>query len=36
MTKSIVSFPIDDELPIALIKKLVSESIRVMKDKKSR
>jgi uncharacterized protein YdhG (YjbR/CyaY superfamily) len=36
MTKSIVSFPVDDELPIALIKKLVSESIRVMKDKKSR
>jgi uncharacterized protein YdhG (YjbR/CyaY superfamily) len=32
-TKSVVSFPIDKELPIALIKELVKASIKVMKDK---
>ena len=32
-TKSIVSFPADMELPIALIKKLVRASLKVMKDK---
>jgi uncharacterized protein YdhG (YjbR/CyaY superfamily) len=34
-TKSIVSFPTDNELPQALIKKLVVASIKVMKDKKT-
>ncbi len=33
-TKSIVSFPIDKELPKDLIVKLVYASIKVMKDKK--
>jgi uncharacterized protein YdhG (YjbR/CyaY superfamily) len=32
-TKSVVSFPVDNKLPIALIKELVSASIRVMKYK---
>lgn len=32
-TKSVVSFPIDEELPIDLIKQLVKASIKVMKDK---
>ncbi len=31
-TKSVVSFPIDKELPIKLIKELVRASIKVMKD----
>jgi len=30
-TKSIVSFPADKEIPIALVKKLVKESIKKMK-----
>jgi uncharacterized protein YdhG (YjbR/CyaY superfamily) len=32
-TKAIVSFPVDQEVPIALVKKLVKASIKVMKDK---
>ena len=32
-TKSVVSFPIDSELPINLIKELVRASIKMMKDK---
>lgn len=32
-TKSVVSFPVDEELPIPLIKELVEASIKVMKDK---
>jgi uncharacterized protein YdhG (YjbR/CyaY superfamily) len=32
-TKSIVSFPVDKEIPIILVKKLVKASIKVMKDK---
>jgi uncharacterized protein YdhG (YjbR/CyaY superfamily) len=32
-TKAIVSFPSDKEVPIALVKKLVKASIKVMKDK---
>lgn len=33
-TKSIVSFPVDKDLPEDLIKKLVLASIKVMEDKK--
>jgi uncharacterized protein YdhG (YjbR/CyaY superfamily) len=33
-TKTIVSFPIDKEIPIALVKKLVKASLKVMKEKK--
>jgi uncharacterized protein YdhG (YjbR/CyaY superfamily) len=36
MTKAIISFPVDKEVPIALVKKLVKESIKVMKDKSTR
>jgi uncharacterized protein YdhG (YjbR/CyaY superfamily) len=32
-TKSIISFPVDKEIPITLVKKLVKASIKVMKDK---
>lgn len=32
-TKSVVSFPIEKELPLSLIKELVKASIKVMKDK---
>lgn len=32
-TKAIISFPVDKEVPIALVKKLVKASIKVMKDK---
>ncbi len=32
-TKSVVSFPVDTELPIELIKELVKASIKVMKEK---
>ena len=32
-TKAIVSFPIDKEIPTALVKKLVEASLRVMKEK---
>jgi len=32
-TKAIISFPPDKEVPIALVKKLVEASIKVMKDK---
>jgi uncharacterized protein YdhG (YjbR/CyaY superfamily) len=32
-TKAIVSFPVDKELPMALVKKLVKASIKVMKEK---
>jgi uncharacterized protein YdhG (YjbR/CyaY superfamily) len=32
-TKSIVSFPVDKDVPIALVKKLVKASIKVMKNK---
>jgi uncharacterized protein YdhG (YjbR/CyaY superfamily) len=32
-TKSIISFPVDKEIPITLVKKLVKASINVMKDK---
>ena len=32
-TKSVVSFPVDKELSITLIKELVKASIKVMKDK---
>ena len=32
-TKSIVSFPVDKEIPIPLVKKLVRASLKVMKDK---
>jgi uncharacterized protein YdhG (YjbR/CyaY superfamily) len=32
-TKAIVSFPVEKEVPIALVKKLVKASIKVMKDK---
>jgi uncharacterized protein YdhG (YjbR/CyaY superfamily) len=32
-TKAIVSFPADKEIPIALVKKLVKASLKVMKDK---
>ena len=32
-TKSIISFPVDKEIPIKLVKKLVKASINVMKDK---
>jgi uncharacterized protein YdhG (YjbR/CyaY superfamily) len=35
-TKSIVSFPLDKELPKDLIKKLVIASIKVMKDLKEK
>ncbi len=34
VTASIVSFPLDKELPVMLIKKLVKASIDVMKEKK--
>jgi uncharacterized protein YdhG (YjbR/CyaY superfamily) len=33
-TDAIVSFPINEELPIELIKKLVKASVQVMKEKK--
>jgi uncharacterized protein YdhG (YjbR/CyaY superfamily) len=33
MTKGIVTFPADKEIPITLVKKLVKASIKVMKDK---
>jgi uncharacterized protein YdhG (YjbR/CyaY superfamily) len=32
-TKAIVSFPVDKEVPIALVKKLVKASLKAMKDK---
>jgi uncharacterized protein YdhG (YjbR/CyaY superfamily) len=32
-TKAIISFPKEDEIPVALVKKLVKASIDVMKDK---
>jgi uncharacterized protein YdhG (YjbR/CyaY superfamily) len=32
-TKAIISFPVDKEIPIPLVKQLVRASIRVMKDK---
>jgi uncharacterized protein YdhG (YjbR/CyaY superfamily) len=32
-TKAIVSFPVDRQIPKALVKKLVTESIKVMKSK---
>ncbi len=32
-SKSVVNFPADEELPIELIKKLVRESLKVMKSK---
>jgi len=32
-TSSIVSFPIDKDIPLALVKKLVRASLQVMKDK---
>ena len=34
-TTSIVSFPINKEIPMPLVKKLVKASIKVMKDKSS-
>lgn len=33
-TKAIVSFPVDKEIPVALVKKLVKASIKVMKGRK--
>jgi uncharacterized protein YdhG (YjbR/CyaY superfamily) len=33
-TKAIVSFPIDEKLPLPLVKKLVRASLKVMKQKK--
>jgi len=33
-TDAIVSFPMDEKLPVELIKKLVKDSIQIMKDKK--
>jgi uncharacterized protein YdhG (YjbR/CyaY superfamily) len=35
-TKAIVSFPVDKEVPLALVKKLVKASIKVMKDTSTR
>ena len=32
-TKAIVSFPVDEEIPVALVKKLVGASLKVMRDK---
>jgi uncharacterized protein YdhG (YjbR/CyaY superfamily) len=32
-TKGIVSFPVDKKIPLALVKKLVKASLKVMKDK---
>lgn len=32
-TKAIVSFPMDDPVPVTLVKKLVRASLRTMKDK---
>jgi uncharacterized protein YdhG (YjbR/CyaY superfamily) len=32
-TKAIVSFPLDRQIPMALVKKLVKDSIKVMKSK---
>ena len=32
-TKAIVSFPVDKEIPISLVKKLVKASLKAMKDK---
>ncbi len=32
-TKAVVSFPADQEVPIALVKKLVKASLKAMKDK---
>jgi len=34
-TKAIVSFPMDGPIPLALVKKLVKASVKVMKEKKS-
>ncbi len=33
MTKAIVSFPVEKEVPIALVKKLVKASLKTMKEK---
>ena len=33
-TKAIVSFPVDKEIPMTLVKKLVKASIKVMKERK--
>ncbi len=33
-TKAIVSFPVDKKIPVALVKKLVKASVKVMKDQK--
>jgi uncharacterized protein YdhG (YjbR/CyaY superfamily) len=33
-TKSMVNFPVNEEIPAGLVKKLVKESIRLMKEKK--
>ncbi len=32
-TKAAVHFPLDDEIPIPLVKKLVKESLKIMKDR---
>ena len=32
-TKAIVSFPVNTEVPLALVKKLVKASLKAMKDK---
>jgi uncharacterized protein YdhG (YjbR/CyaY superfamily) len=32
-TKAIVSFPMDEPIPMALVKKLVKRSVKIMKDK---
>jgi len=34
-TKAIVSFPLDKEIPMTLVKKLVKASLKVMKEKKT-
>jgi uncharacterized protein YdhG (YjbR/CyaY superfamily) len=34
-TKGVVSFPANKEIPIAMVKKLVRASVKVMKDKKN-
>ncbi len=36
VTKAIVSFPISKPIPVALVKKLVKASVKVMKDKKDK
>jgi uncharacterized protein YdhG (YjbR/CyaY superfamily) len=33
-TKSVVNFPVDKKIPTPIVKKLVKESIRLMKEKK--